>query len=127
MGPAGRIRGGNSGGDGFMPPILYGNECGIGDIKLPLPPRLNVHPAKCPVKNPDACHDVYENKASYAKFGRFSRKWISLIQRNLLWQEGQAHQKKGNSFLKVSPTMLLKTHVEKMSLIGYATMSMNTK
>jgi hypothetical protein len=35
-------------------------------------------------------------------------------------------QKKGELKMKASPTMLLKTNGEKMSLFGYATMSMKT-
>jgi hypothetical protein len=36
-------------------------------------------------------------------------------------------QKKGELKIKVEPTMLLKTSIEKMSVLGYATMFMITK
>lgn len=83
MSPVGRIRDGSSGGDGFMPPILSGNECRIGDIQSVLPSRPDAHSAKWAVKNPDVCHDVYESKVSYAKFGNLSRKRMSLMPRKL--------------------------------------------
>jgi hypothetical protein len=62
-------------------------------------------------------HDVYENTRTYAKIEAFQKN-LKQLKLNALSHCGvSGRKKKGNQKMKVYPTMLLKTNVEKLSVL----------
>jgi hypothetical protein len=61
-------------------------------------------------------HDVYENTSTYRRFMQVPENCIWLMINNLSYRLGLSRGKKGELKMKGYPTMLLKTHVEKMSV-----------
>jgi hypothetical protein len=114
-------------GDASVPRLIEPRESGSGEVNSLLPTRLNASIKTMNAVNAlDACHDIYESKATYTESENFRRKRMSLIPSNLSSGDGQSAQEKGELKMKVSLAMLLKTHIEKMSLFRLATMFMET-
>ena len=61
------------------------------------------------------------------KFERFAENCMSLIIHRLFNSGRSGAGEKGELKIKVEPTMLLKTHVEKMSTFGLSKMFMKTQ
>ena len=80
-----------------------------------------------PPEDSGVSHYVYEKTRAYRKFGGNGLSCMSLRQKELSKSGGRGAKKKGDPYLKDRAIMLLKTHVEKMSLLGSAIISMKTK
>ena len=72
-------------------------------------------------------HDMPENTSTYAEFWHLETNSILLQTRDLRAAARFAGDVQGELKMRASPTMLLKTHVEKMSLVADPTMLVKTK